>query len=167
MPNVPFPEYAITNANKKRLWHLATYERRLATLRREWAGDGATELVAETLRMAIEIDQLYADYCAKSETDSTDEDTARFSAVEDAFSLPGMGSEYGMALDVSSHLEWIDTDERERFAQYQDCMQPSEGRTARHIEVVQTEWLTTLRDAFKAILAPFPVQVAQPVEVAS
>ena len=165
MPNVPFPEYAVTT--DKRSWRIATHQRRLATLRREWAGDGATELVAETLRLAIKLDHLYADYCARSETDSTDDDIARFVAVEDAFDLPGMGSEYGLALDVSSHLEWIDTDERERFAQYQDCMQPSESRTARHIEVVQTEWLTTLRDAFKAILAPFPVQVAQPVKVAS
>ena len=158
MPNVPFPEYAV--AKVKQSW-------KLATLRREWAGDGATELVAETLRLAIKLDHLYADNLARTDTDSTDDEIARFVAVEDAFNLPGMGSEYGLALDVSFHLEWIDTDERERFAQYQDCMQPSESRTARHIEVVQTEWLTALRDAFKAILAPFPVQVAQPVEVAS
>ena len=147
MTGVPFPEYALNG--------VTFFKSDADTFRTQWAGDGATGLLADVLTMAVEMDHLYAAYISSSLNDAYN--LEQMVAIEDACSLTGMGSGFGFALDVSIQRQWIDENVRDQFADTE--FEPRAGQIDRAIEVAQTEWLTMLRDNFTRILTSF-VKVA-------
>lgn len=147
MTGVPFPEYAV-NA-------VTFFKYDAGRFRTQWAGDGASGLLADVLTMATEMDHLYAAFIYSSSDDAYNLD--QMVAIESACNLAGLGSVFGFALDVSIHMHWIDDDVRDQFADTE--FEPLAGQIDRAIEAAQTEWLTMLRDNFSRILTSF-VKVA-------
>lgn len=149
MTGIPFPEYALVKLTRTGI--------DLDVYRTQWVGSSATGLLADTLTMAIELDHIYALFEADLSEDAVDTDD--MVAVEDLFQLPGLGSIFGLALDVSIYLAWLEDDERDRNV---DTEFPrSAGALLRAIAARQFEWLTETRDAFKPVLEQIQAKTMQ------
>jgi len=146
MTGIPFPEYALANISAAFNITQASTD----ILRTDWAGNGATGLLAEVLTMAVELDRGYARLEAALDPVSP-ADARRAEFLERAMYEPGLGSIFGLALDVSMYLHTIEDYQRDRYAGVD--MPPSPAAMRRVIDIAQTEWLTETRDLFASILA--------------